>query len=585
MRSLLFFIRAYPTRGLVMLGCQFLAGILGGLGVFTLLPVLGIAIQETRRGSGPAAPETPNAFERALLDAFRHLGLEPTVGVLLAFIAAMTLLAGGLGLLANTQVGYTVAHVAMDLRLRLLRALMRTRWSYFTRQPLGTLLNAFGAEANRASQSFLHGTSAASASIESLVALSLALAVSWQMTLATVALGAVFLVSRSSLVRMTRRSGRKQIRLTRTIVGRLADMLQGVKPVKAMAREGWIAPLLERETNRINRATQRQIVSKHALKALETPIITLFLCAGLWFAFSRWQMALDEVIVLALLFARTLDSVATVQRRYQEMVGEEGALNALLETIETAERECERSEGTLAPTLEREVALRHVDLSFDGKPVLRDVSLAIPAGELTALVGPSGSGKTSIGDLVLGLVQPSSGAVLVDGVPLGEIDLRAWRSTIGYVPQEMFLLHDTVAVNITLGDPSLGPAEIEWALRRASAWDFVEQLPKGIHTVVGERGLLLSGGQRQRIAIARALVHRPSLLILDEVTASLDPGTEAEVWQVAEKLRGETTLLAISHQPLLASVADRVYRIEDCGARLVKGGGDAVAQGAVSARP
>lgn len=576
MRSLLFFVRAYPSRALLMLLCQFLAGVLGGVGVFTLLPVLGLATHDT---SQPGGLMPGNAFERALLETFRSVGVEPTIGPLLVFMALVTLLAGALGLLANTQVGYTVAHVAMDLRLRLLRALMRTRWGYFTKQPVGALANTFAAEASRGSQTFLHGTSALSAGIESLVALGLAVAVSWQMTLGTVCLGVVFVMSRGSLVRMTRRSGRKQIRLTREITGRLADVLQGVKPVKAMAREGWIAPLLERETSRINRATQRQVVSKQALKALEQPIITLFLCLGLWVALARWQMALDEVIVLALLFARTLDAVATVQRKYQEMVGDEGAFTSLLATIEMAEGACEHSEGTSTPTLERELALRHVDLVYEGRPVLRDASLLIPAGELTALVGPSGSGKTSVSDLVIGLIQPSGGAVFIDGVPLTRVDVRAWRAMIGYVPQEMFLLHDTVAVNITLGDPALGPAEVEWALRKASAWEFVAQLPKGIHTVVGERGSLLSGGQRQRIAIARALVHRPSLLILDEVTASLDPGTEAEIWQVAAKLRGETTVLAISHQPLLAEVADCVYRIEDLRARLVKGGASALAQG------
>jgi ATP-binding cassette subfamily C protein len=203
--------------------------------------------------------------------------------------------------------------------------------------------------------------------------------------------------------------------------------------------------------------------------------------------------------------------------------------------------------------------------------VLDDVSLEIPAGRLTALVGPSGAGKTSVADLVIGLVRPSRGAVLVDGVPLGRIDLRRWRSWIGYVPQELFLLHDTVFVNVTLGDPDLGPADVWRALREAGAAEFVERLPQGLDTVVGERGSLLSGGQRQRIAIARALVRRPRLLLLDEATTALDPETEAAVCASVARLRGEMTILAISHEPALVEMADRVWRIENGAAKRVDG--------------
>src|SRR5262252_3376490 len=131
--------------------------------------------------------------------------------------------------------------------------------------------------------------------------------------------------------------------------------------------------------------------------------------------------------------------------------------------------------------------------------------------------------RSTIVDLVTGLLVPEAGRVLVDGVPLGETDLRAWRRCIGYVTQETLLFNDTIRTNVTLGDPQLSDAETERALREAGAWGFVSARLEGLDAPVGERGMMLSGGQRQRIAIARALVHRPSLLILDEATAALDP--------------------------------------------------------------
>jgi ATP-binding cassette, subfamily C, bacterial len=130
------------------------------------------------------------------------------------------------------------------------------------------------------------------------------------------------------------------------------------------------------------------------------------------------------------------------------------------------------------------------------------------------------------------------------------------------VPQETLLLHESIFVNITLGEPDITEAEVEIALRAAEAWEFIASLPEGIHTPVGERGSRFSGGQRQRIAIARALVHKPHLLILDEATASLDPVSEATICETVRKLRGTTTILAVTHQPALLDVADRVYRLE-----------------------
>lgn len=189
--------------------------------------------------------------------------------------------------------------------------------------------------------------------------------------------------------------------------------------------------------------------------------------------------------------------------------------------------------------------------------------MEMPAGSLTTIIGPSGSGKTTIADLVIGLLRPQSGQILIDGVPLKEVDLKDWRHKIGYVPQENLLLHDTIAHNVTLGDPELKDPDVEYALRAAGAWGFVSDLPDGIYSTVGERGTKLSGGQRQRIMIARALAHRPQLLILDEATSALDPMNEAAVSQAMEGLRGDLTILAISHQKAMVKSADRVYRLED----------------------
>ena len=166
-------------------------------------------------------------------------------------------------------------------------------------------------------------------------------------------------------------------------------------------------------------------------------------------------------------------------------------------------------------------------------------------------------------DLVTGLLRPQVGEVWIDEAPLAELDLKMWRHQIGYVPQETILLHDTVLNNVILGDPDLSEADAQKALRAAGAWEFVDAMPLSMQTIVGERGGKLSGGQRQRIAIARALVHQPKLLILDEATSGLDPESETAVCDTLQQLRGELTILAISHQSALVKIADKAYRIQD----------------------
>jgi ATP-binding cassette subfamily C protein len=563
MRLLLIFARAYPRRTVVTLLCLLLAALAEGVGLSSLLPLLGLATQagvsaDSVNGGGQAHSH----LARVLSKTFTALGLQPSIDLLLCIIVAGMALKGGLVLLAHKQTGYTVAQVATDLRLALIRALLAARWEYYIRQPVGALTNSFASEASRASQAYDHGTTIVALAIKSLLYMALAAAVSWYAMVGAVASGAVIVAGLTYLVRRARRAGARQTRLLKTLMRQLTDVLHMVKPLKAMARESLIGPLLERETHRLNRALRREVLSKETLAALQELLVVAALAGGLHIALTRWGLPLDTVILLAVLFARTLISLNKVQKEYQSMVACESAFWSLRATIDHSEAEREILRGKDQPVIKEAITLRQVSFSYGTHPVLQNVSLRLPAGQLSVIVGPSGAGKTSLVDLIVGLVRPQAGEVWIDTVPLREVDLQSWRETVGYVPQETFLLHESVLVNVTFGDPALTTADVEAALRAAGAWKFVAALPEGVQTTVGERGARFSGGQRQRIAIARALVRKPQFLILDEATASLDPETEAALCATVQKLRGAMTILAISHQPALLEVADQVYRLE-----------------------
>jgi ATP-binding cassette subfamily C protein len=289
----------------------------------------------------------------------------------------------------------------------------------------------------------------------------------------------------------------------------------------------------------------------------------VFVGAAFYFATTHWNVPIAQLIIMAVLMANVLGSIGKLQQNVQTALIGESAYRACRAAVEEAAAMREPHDGGAAATLERGLALEGVAFAFAGKPVLEDVTMEVPAGRLTVVTGPSGAGKTTIADLLMGLYRPDRGRVLVDGRDLAELSIESWRGLIGYVPQELFLFHDTVLANVTLGEPGLSAADAEAALRQAGAWDFVAALEKGVETVVGERGLQLSGGQRQRVALARALVHRPKLLILDEVTSALDPATEAEIVRNIRGIAGSLTVLVITHQPAWVGAGDRVYRLAD----------------------
>ncbi len=573
MHLLLKFFRVYPWQSALMLLALLLAGIAEGISLSALLPLLSIALDQGG-GAGEAADDGGDnmGLEEIVREALGAIGITPSIGVLLVVVVVGIIIKNLLLLLARKQIGYTAAQVTTDLRLALLRAVLASRWEYFLQQPAGRMANAMTTEAMRAAESYVYGTTMIARLIEALVYTGVALMVSWQATLVALGAGLIVLVVTYSLVRMSKKAGKRQTKLLISLIGRLTDTLQAVKPLKAMGREELADTVLASETTRLNRALQREVFSKAFLQAIQEPLFVILITVGIYVVLVQWGMPAPTVLMLVLLLGRIMGQMGKIQRWYQKMVTAESAFWSINRTTEDALAAAEESSGSLPPRLERAIALRDVVFSYGNKTVLNHVSLTIPKGQLTTLTGPSGAGKTTVVDLVTGLLQPQAGDVLLDDVPLREVDLRQWRRNIGYVPQENLLFHDSVLNNVTLGDPALSEADAEYALRAAGAWEFVADMPQGMQSSVGERGARLSGGQRQRIMIARALAHRPQLLILDEATSALDPRSEAEICATLRELRGALTILAISHQAALVDAADRVYRLQGGQAFLVEHG-------------
>ena len=545
--------RAYPRRSVLIVAAILMAGLAEGVGVAAVLPALSVAI------GGASETELGRTVEGALTS----IGIPNELHWLLLLMVAGFALKATLVFLAMQQVGFAGARITTDLRFRLIRALMNARWSYYIGQPTGVMSNALTTEAENGGATFVGAYRIVATSFQVLVYVALALAVSWQVTAASLVAGALMLAIMSGLVGMTRKASGTAAKAYNEMVRRLTDALAGIKPLKAMALQDRVGPLMEAEAGLVMRALERTFTAKEGMARFREPIIVAFLSLGLWVAIVVWDEPFEIIAVMALLFYRTLSRIGEVQSSYQTLAGSEAYYRGIHEKIRTAEAQREATSGLPAPALRDAIRFEHVSMAYGDHRVLDDITLTIPAGRMTTLFGASGGGKTTLADLVLGFYKPVSGTVFVDDVSLSEINLQTWRAEIGYVPQETFLFHESIQNNVTLGDPSITPAAIEAALRAADAWDFVRALPEGVQTIVGERGSRLSGGQRQRIAIARALARNPRLLVLDEPTSALDPATERGICETLRRLAGRVTILAISHQPAVRDSADVVYRVSD----------------------
>jgi ABC-type multidrug transport system fused ATPase/permease subunit len=216
------------------------------------------------------------------------------------------------------------------------------------------------------------------------------------------------------------------------------------------------------------------------------------------------------------------------------------------------------------PSEIREIRFEDVSFSYvAGKPVLTNMSFAVPAGSMIAIVGPSGAGKTTLVDLIPRFYDPQRGRILINGVDLRDLSLSGLRGAIGLVTQETVLFDDTVGANIALGRPGAAPRELEEAARAANADGFIRDMPEGYATPIGDRGVKLSGGQRQRLAIARAILKNPPILIFDEATSALDSESEALVQEALDRLVRDRTTFVIAHRLSTVRRADRILVIEN----------------------
>ncbi len=478
------------------------------------------------------------------------------VGMTLKSLLSM----GALRLAGDSTLNFTA-----KMRLNLINAIMRARWSFFVSQAAGRLTNSATMEVSKAANVYLSVTSLAATIIQVAVFCVLATLTSWQLTLSAIGGGLLVILIMHRLVPISRRVGEQETNALNTFMIRLVEGLQMIKPLKAMHREDRLTPLLEHSNEEINRVQRRLQNIGLIMNYMREPLIAICMAVVVYVVAVKFKSSFSEFLFLLALFYKIMGQLGQIQNIYQKLASYEAIYWSVRKLTAAAESEREVVVPGKSAHLEKCLECRDLVFAYNEReaPVIQGLNVTIDVKSFVAIRGSSGAGKSTFIDLLLGLHTPQKGGVFLDGVSLGEVNLFDWRSRIGYVAQEVVLFRDTIANNVTLGDPAISREQVIRALTMAEAMDFVTQLPDQLDTVVAERGNSLSGGQRQRISIARALVREPELLILDEPTTALDPDAERAICETLQHLRTFTTIVAISHQPAIMEAADKAYLLEN----------------------
>lgn len=563
MKPLLREIWRSDRRGfLTILGWNILVSLLGGIGIVMLIPLL----NQLEIGSGGYLP----GFLLALPYGWR-------VAALLAAYVALVTVKALLSRALSIRESDFIEETGRRLRERLYQAVSGASWESLTARKDTDTINLFTSQCGQVSYGISEVIHLLASLVSAGVQLAIALLMSVPVTALVCALGACMLAIFRPLRKKSRDYGDEMIGIGREFYAELQNQLASIKEVRAYGVEREHEARFEKISASFKSARMRY-VRLCSVPGVVYSVAASLLIAGVYLVCTLGlRVETDRLVILVYVFARLWPVFSGFQGQIQGINSCVPAYEKLTDALSDLRPEHMPEERAGADFSKwQEASFSHVRFSYrdSEEETLRDVSFSLRRGEILALLGRNGAGKTTAVNLLLGFLLPKKGEILVDGEPLTEETLRAWRRQAGYVPQDPLILNASVRENLTRFHPGATDEALISALKAAMAWEFVSKLPEGVDTKLGDRGIRLSGGERQRIVLARVLLGRPSLIILDEATSALDYESETAFRKVIQSMSGNAAVVLIAHRLATVRMASRAVVLE---------GGEVVEQGAIDA--
>ena len=497
-------------------------------------------------------------------------GADPLAVLRLAAIAA--LLIALLGAICSytekyltTSIGQWVLH---DMRLTLYSHIQRLSLSYHDHKQTGDLISRATSDLDSIQSFIASGLLGALINTITLFGMvGVMFYINWQFTLIALSIAPVLFVVVYSYTRRIKKASREVRRKEGEIVSVIQEVLTSIRVVKAFAREEYEQRRLQEESLE----SVEMALRARGLKAKLNPLVEIIVAVGtamvLWFGgrlVLNGSLSAGSLVVFIFYLGKMYKPMQELSKMADSYSKAAVGYERIREVLETHRDVNDRRGARQAPRFRGLVEFDHVEFSYEpNRPVLRDLSLRIEAGQVAALVGPTGAGKTTTVSLIPRFYDPSSGAVKIDGVDVRRFTQQSLRQQISFVLQETLLFHGPIWYNIAYGKPDATRAEILRAAELANASEFIEKMPQGYDTVTGERGVTLSGGQRQRIAIARAVIRNAPILILDEPGSGLDASSEKLVLEALDRLMEGKTSIVIAHRLSTVRRADVIFVMQD----------------------
>ena len=389
----------------------------------------------------------------------------------------------------------------------------------------------------------------------------------WKFTLVALSVAPPLFVIVFTYTRRIKKATRAVRKKEGEIISVVEEVLSSIRVVKAFAREDYEIKRLEEQG-----LEQVEIALKaRALKAKLTPVVNMIVAAGtalvLWFGARlvlQGNLSVGSLVIFILYLGKMYKPMQELSKLTDTYTKAAIGYERIQEVLQTERELKDKPRAKAAPRLKGNIEFQDVSFGYkEDTPILHDVSFRIEAGQIAAIVGPTGAGKTSIISLIARFYDPTGGAVKIDGHDIRDFRQKSLRQQMSFVLQDNVLFHAALWQNIAYGKPEASREEIMHAAEMANAMEFIEKLPEGLDTVVGERGMTLSGGQRQRIAIARAVIRNTPILILDEPTSGLDAASEKLVFEALDRLMKGRTTIVIAHRLSTVRAADVIFVVDE----------------------
>lgn len=533
-------------------------GFIEGVGLLLLVPLLQLVGVDAQQGSLGGIIARFSAL-------FGAVGVTPTLPIVLGIYLTIVLVQAALQRRQATLSATLQFEIVGRLRTRIYRAVANTKWVYLAKTRASDYAHLLTEEVDRIALAAYFLIELTATIVISIAYVLLAFRISPTMTAIVVLCGLALAVgARQRLIR-ARARGQQRSAVVARLYAAVGEHLASMKMAKGYGAESRHAELFDRLSRDVGDMEVASAGGYAALRQWLTIGSSAVLAMIVYVAYGVLGISTASLLLLLFLYARLVPRLTSIYERTQAITMELPAFEAVL----AAEQRClDAAEPQVLShrevTFTDRVELDRVTFTYsdDQTPAVHEVELLIPVRSTTAIVGPSGSGKSTIADLLMGLLEPTAGRVLVDGISLAPEAFQAWRDHIGYVSQDTFLFHDTVLANLLWARPDATLDQVWRALTMAAADEFVRGLPLGLETVVGDRGVLVSGGERQRLSLARALLRHPRLLILDEATSALDSDNERRIQDAIDQLHDQITIVVITHRLSTIRNADLIHVIE-----------------------